>query len=344
MQLSTGEFRATRVVEIRVETPDVKTFVLADDAPYKPGQFLTILSPEGKERRSYSFSTSPEFDTQAAITVKRVTNGFVSRYLIDHVKVGDIVSISGPFGFFTLPEQVDGFKQVVFLAAGIGVTPILSLLKELLARQPKIPTTLIYSNSSVESTVFYEDLQKLQQQYAEQLRVEFLFSNSRDLARARLNKQLLPELLHEHLKTGKNDTFFYLCGPFPYMRMVQLALEEENIPADHIRKENFNTAVITQQHQPPDKDTHVVSLNFKGGYYKFDSTYPDTILAAAKRSGLNLPYSCENGICGSCAAHCTSGKVWHRNNEVLTEAELKLGLILTCTGYPIEGNIELTIK
>ncbi|MCD6063884.1 MAG: oxidoreductase FAD-binding protein [Flavipsychrobacter sp.] len=344
MQPSAGEFRPMQIVEIRNETKNVKTFVLADNISYKAGQFLTILSPDGIQRRSYSFSTSPGTDKQAAITVKRVPNGLLSRHLIDHIEVDDAITVSGPFGFFILPDDMSNYRQVVFLAAGIGITPILSLLKTMLVTQPQIPVTLIYSNSSAESTVFYDQLNELQQQYTNRLTVEFLFSNSRDLARARLHKQFLPELLHEHLKAGKDDILFYLCGPFPYMRMVQLALEEENIPAENIRKENFSTAVITNKLEPPDKDTHVVSVNLNGEQYQFESAYPDTILAAAKKIGLSLPYSCENGICGSCVAQCIKGKVWHRNNEVLTDAELKKGLILTCTGYPTSGDVELIIK
>ncbi|WP_276134634.1 flavin reductase family protein [Polluticoccus soli] len=341
---STGEFRLVQILDIHQETSDVKTFVLNEEMDYRAGQFLTVLSQDGNQRRSYSFSTAPGIDKNPAITVKRVANGVVSRHLIDELKPGDHISVSGPFGFFTLPDDMTSYRQVVLLAAGVGITPILSLLRSLLSEFPDVHTTLIYSNSSKKSAIFYSELQELEHLHPNKLVAEFLFSNSPNLLRARLNKQFLPELLHQHLKADNEKTLFYLCGPFPYMRMVQLALEEENVPAQNIKKENFNTSVITQKLEPPDKESHSVSITFKGERRVFETAYPDTILSSAKKAGLELPYSCENGICGSCVAQCTHGKVWHRNNEVLTDAELKKGLILTCTGYPVEGNIELTIK
>src|SRR5690349_591257 len=106
MQPSAGEFRSVQILEIHQESEDVKTFVLSDDMKYKAGQFVSILSPDGSQRRSYSFSTSPDTDKQAAITVKRVANGLLSRQLIDRLEAGDRIQVSGPFGFFTLPEDM----------------------------------------------------------------------------------------------------------------------------------------------------------------------------------------------------------------------------------------------
>jgi len=344
MEAVKGKFQAVKVLNVKQEAGDVKTFVLDIALDYKAGQFLTVLSPDGKERRSYSFSTSPETDEQAAITVKRIPNGLLSRHLADRVKTGDRLSISGPSGFFTVPENVHEFGQIVFLAAGIGITPVISLVKTCLYSYPDVFVLLVYSNRSVKETVFYEELQQLLLKYPGRLAVEFLFSTAPDLLRARLNKQLLPELLGKYVKARKEKTLFYMCGPFPYMRMVHLVLEEERIPAENIKKEHFSTSVITQKLEPPDKNAHIVRLNYRGDVLSFESQYPDTILSAAKKQGINLPYSCENGICGSCSAICSDGKVWHRNNEVLTEADLKKGMILTCTGYPVQGDIELKIK
>ena len=168
-----------------------------------------------------------------------------------------------------------------------------------------------------------------------------LFRSAPNLARARLSKELVPILLQEHNITNAADTLFYLCGPFAYMRMTILALEEANIDTTNIRKENFNTDVITRIVAPPDTEAHTVHLLQPGKNRSFTVQYPDTILKAAKKQGIEIPYSCENGICGSCAALCRSGRVWHRNNEVLTEEELEKGLILTCVGYPVGGDITI---
>lgn len=343
MDLRPADFHRVTISGIRPETSGVKTFILADTISYKAGQFLTILSPDGKERRSYSFSTEPAIDKYPAITVKRVNNGLMSRYLIDAIKPGDTVYVSDASGFFVLPDDMDAYEQVFFMAAGIGITPVFSLIKSLLLQHPHISVILVYSNRSITDTVFYEELEALKNQHA-QFGIEYLFSTSPDLSRARLNKLMLPSILNEHLKTEKVKALFYVCGPFMYMRMVLLALEEAYIPAENIKKENFSTAAIRQKLAPPDTGSHNVTVSYRGQQFRFTSGYPDTILSSAQKQHIALPYSCENGICGTCAALCTRGKVWHRNNEVLTDKELKNGLILTCTGYPVDGDVTLEIN
>jgi ferredoxin-NADP reductase len=343
-QLLPSGFYPVLISGIRFETGDVKTFTLAKDIPYKAGQFLTLLSPNGKERRSYSFSSEPGTDRYPAITVKRVQNGLMSRYLFDVARPGDALYISDPSGFFVLPENIDAYEQVFFMAAGIGITPVFSLIKALLLNHPHIKVTLIYSSRSITGTVFYDELQLLAEKYKTTFRIEYLFSTAADLSHARLNKLLLPRMIDEYLYTDRSKALFYICGPFVYMRMVLLALEEAYIPAENIKKENFNTAVIQRRSVPPDTGSHHVSIQYKGKQFRFASAYPDTILSSAQKHGIALPYSCGNGICGTCAALCTSGKVWHRNNEVLTGKELKSGLVLTCTGYPVDGDVTLEIN
>lgn len=344
MESPASNFYPVRISDIRSETEDVKTFFLAETPPYRAGQFLTILSPGGKERRSYSFSSDTGTDRYAAITVKRIHNGLMSRYMFDKARPGDTLQVSGPSGFFVLPENIDAYEQVFFMAAGIGITPVFSLIKSLLLNHPLVRVALIYSSRSITETVFYDQLQSLAATYKERFHIEYLFSTAADLSRARLNKLLLPKLIGEHLRTEKAKALFYVCGPFVYMRMVLLALEEAYISAENVKKENFNTAVIQQKFAPPDTGSHHVTIQYNGEQFHFNSAYPDTILSSAQKHNIALPYSCGNGICGTCAAQCIKGKVWHRNNEVLTEKELKAGLVLTCTGYPINGDVTLEIE
>ena len=272
MQLPEG-FRKTRIADIRQETADVKTFVLSDNIDYGAGQFLTVLSTNGIERRSYSFSSSPVTDKYPAITVKRIPNGKVSRELIDVMRAGDTIAVSGPSGFFTLPDNIGDFRQLFFLAAGIGITPIISLIKSALHLHPGLAVTLAYSNPAASDTVFHREITELVEYYAGRFKVEFLFSSAPDLTRARLSKWLLPTLLTEYLVTERENVLFYVCGPFAYMRMVLLGLEEEDIPAGNIRKENFSTSVITQTMAPPDITKHSVEINYKGTIHRFRSLF-----------------------------------------------------------------------
>jgi ring-1,2-phenylacetyl-CoA epoxidase subunit PaaE len=339
-------YQALHITNIRQETNNVKTFVLEPSIPYKAGQFLTfVIDHHGKEeRRSFSISSSPEANEPLTITVKRVDNGIYSRLLIDRAKAGDELYTSGAGGLFVLPDNISLYEQVFFFAAGIGITPVFSLIKTLLYTQPLLKIMLVYSNRNIKETVFYDELRSLQQKFSGSFKVEFLFSSSFDLSRARLSKQLLPVLLNEYAATTKEKMLFYTCGPFSYMRMVLLALEEQNISVNNVKKENFNTEVRPLiKAIPPDILPHKITVNKGMDTISFLSQYPSTILQAAKKNGYVLPYSCETGRCGSCAVKCVKGNVWMSNNEVLTAKDIEKQLILTCVGYPINGDIELDI-
>lgn len=343
------KYRTVIITSIKEEVKGVKTFTLTYEyggaIPYAAGQFLTfVFTHHGREeRRSYSISSSQEYNEQMAITVKRVDNGAYSRLLVDRATVGDKLQTTGAAGLFTLTNHTP-YEQVFFFAAGIGITPIISLIRTILLTGSSKKVVLVYSNRVKEDVVFYDELVALAAQYPDNLKIEFLYSTSFDLTRARLSKSLVPVLLQEYAATSKERMLFYICGPFAYMRMVIFALEEQGIKDKQIRKENFNTndrQVI--QVAPPDKDTHLVTIKTKGSTHTFPVQYPETILQAAKKQGLSLPYSCEVGRCGSCAAICTRGKVWLSYNEVLMDMDLKHGSILTCTGHPIEGDVTIEV-
>ena len=343
------KYQTVVITSIKEETKDVKTFTLTydDGSPvaYVAGQFITfVFTHHGREeRRSYSISSSPASNEPLAVTIKRIDNGAYSRLLVDRAMVGDKLQTTGAAGLFTLTNHT-AYEQIFFFAAGIGITPVISLIKTILNTEPNKRVALVYSNRIKEDTVFYDELIAMSAQFPDNFRIEFLYSTSFNLERARLSKSLVPVLLQEHANTTKYKMLFYICGPFPYMRMVIFALEEQGINNEQIRKENFNTndrQVI--QLAPPDKDTHLITIQFKGATHTFPVQYPETILQAAKKHGLALPYSCEVGRCGSCAAICTKGKVWLSYNEVLMDMDLKHGSILTCTGHPIEGDATIEI-
>lgn len=337
------------ISQIIPETADTKTFVLlpaspADRFDYKAGQFLTLVFPrkEGEDRRSFSISSIPDTGVSLSITVKRIDNGAYSRWLIDKAREGDRLLSIGASGFFTLPDDLKPYRQVFFFAAGSGITPVYALIKTLLLRPEKPAITLIYSNRSIANTIFYEELHALQTAYP-QLNIEFLFSTSVNLGRARLSKWLLEILLKEYSRVPYSQSLFYLCGPYEYMRMASIGLITQGVPEHHIRKEDFVPLKLEPKELPPDTEAHTVVLNINGQEHKLLVQYPDTILRAAKKAGLPLPYSCEAGRCGTCVAKCSAGKVWMSYNEVLVDSDLDKGLVLTCTGYPVGGSVSLKI-
>lgn len=327
------------------ETNDVRSFILEPDDRasfnYKAGQFLTIVRGEGENevRRSYSFSSHP-LQNKIRITLKRIPNGEISRWLFDVVKPGDHIKAIDPSGLFTWPESVIRYDAAIFMAAGSGITPILSLVHEALIRNEIPKIYLVYSNSTKEDTVFLDEVNDLAKKYPEQLEVIHFFSNNFNLSRARLGRLALEEILSSKMKDPKK-TLFFLCGPHVYMQNITITLLTEGVPEDNIRRELFFNPEPVDINEPPDKDMHVVHVKYEGKKYRFEVQYPKTILKTAKDAGVMLPFSCEAGRCGTCTATCTKGEVWMSRNEVLLDKEIAKGRTLTCTGYPVGGDVEL---
>lgn len=344
---SSSIYKQLRITAVKQETEDTKTFVLesmGERISYEAGQYLTfVFKLHGEElRRSYSLASSPVLDEPLAITVKRVQNGMVSRPLFDQAREGDTLLTTGAGGFFVLPENILPQQQLFFLAAGSGIVPVFSLIKTALHLFPGVQIVLIYSNRSENSTIYYEELKALQQHYPHNFRIEFLFSMSPDLAKARLNQLLLQVLLQQHMNVPPENILFYTCGPFAYMRMIEIELLTMGFSASQLRKEQFNNLKPVERMLPPDTRPHEVEIRIQGQVHRLVVQYPQTILEAAKKKGLTLPYSCEVGKCGSCAALCLHGNVWMKYNEVLLNDEIRKGLVLTCSGFPVHGNVVLT--
>ena len=348
MDLSSDLYKKLIIKEIRQEAVDFKSFVFEDEPEltYQAGQYLTFVDFfHGEEvRRSYSIISSPQWNEPLAIGVKRLENGYFSRMLVDQAKVGDVIITSGSGGLFTLPEEDHTFQQFFFFAAGSGITPILSLIKSALIRFTAIKITLIYSNSSPEKVIYMDELLSLAERFREQIDIEFLYSISKNLQRARLYPELLMQLISSYSKADLNKTLFYVCGPESYMRMCIFTLQREGIPAEHIKKEHFIVyKKPATKDEPIDKEQHLVTIHFSGKTFRYPVQFPETILEAAKKEGISLPYSCEVGRCGNCLARCREGSVWMSYNEVLTENELEKGMTLTCVGYPVNGDVVLDI-
>ncbi len=198
-----SSYKILTISEIREEAPGVKTYSFDEDAEnkisYLAGQYVTLVrqTAAGEARRSYSITSSPVLQEPLTIGVKRIQNGIFSRQLIDYAQPGDQVYTTGAAGLFTLPLVTTAYQHILFCAAGSGITPIYSLLKTILHAHPHLSVTLLYSNHSPEETIFKKNLDLLVQQFPEQLRIEFLFSNNANLSRARLHKALVHTYLHQ---------------------------------------------------------------------------------------------------------------------------------------------------
>lgn len=340
---------AFRVEEIIQETADTRTFVLkpTGDKPvvYQPGQFLTfLLDLENRElRRSYSMSSAPGIDTLPAITIKRVANGEVSRYWHDWVQVGTTLNALPPAGRFTL-DEMDGQARDIFLfAAGSGITPLFSILKYVLTNEPESRVTLLYASRRERSIIFNDQLKDWQNRYRKRLEIIHILSQPTDDwlgYQGRVNNYRLENIVRKRLHFAAERTRFFLCGPFELMRITEITLLFMGFAPDQIRKENF---VIDTVPPPQKSEPHTILLNFRGEEHQLEVPAYTSLLQAALNQGIPIPYSCQGGRCGTCAAICRKGEVRMSLNDVLTDRDISQGWVLTCTGYAVSEGVVVKI-
>jgi ring-1,2-phenylacetyl-CoA epoxidase subunit PaaE len=256
---------------------------------------------------------------------------------------GDHLTTIGASGFFVLPENTEAVRRIVFVAAGSGITPVFALMKSVMHSHPNVNVLLIYSNRNTKHTIFHDELRRLHRQFPERLSMEYLFSSSHDVTRSRLTPETLAGILAHRQVNTYDNTLFYVCGPGDYMRMVTIALISFGVPVKHIKREIFHVQQPALTPEPPDKAVHEVLLFVRDNEFRFSVQYPITILQAAKLLHVPIPFSCENGQCGTCVAKCLHGTVWMARNEVLLAEEIEKGKVLTCTGFPVSGNVTLKI-
>ncbi len=339
---------ALTVAEIIPETSDTSTFVLihadGQPLPYAPGQFLTfLLEINGHEiRRSYSMSSAPGVDAWPAVTVRRLVNGSVSRYWHDTVAVGTVLHALPPAGRFTLEASDGQPRDVVLVGAGSGITPLFSMLKNLLTYELQSQVTLLYASRRERSIIFQEALEEWQKRFPDRLKLIHVLSQPTDNwtgIRGRINNYRLERLVGENLRFAPERAVFFLCGPFEMMRTADITLRFMGFTPHQIRKENF---VIDPAPPPPvHSEDQVVQLNFKNEEYQLEVPAYTTLLQAGLTHGLPIPYSCRGGSCGTCAALCRAGQVRMSINQVLTTRDLAQGWILTCTAYPESDGVEI---
>ncbi|GAB4054918.1 2Fe-2S iron-sulfur cluster-binding protein [Spirosoma litoris] len=346
----TDDFLQLRVVRIVRETAEANSYFLeplnGQFVAYRAGQFLTlIINHHGHEvRRSYSLSSTPD-EPFLRLTIKRVQNGEISRYLHDTLRVGDMVTSLYPAGRFTLDENQSG--DLVLLGAGSGITPLFALIKQVLGEESNRSVTLLYSSPNERNTIFREELNDLQLQYPGRFRLIYLLSNPTEdwnALRGRLNNVMLERLLPELVKNSDpKELRFYVCGPGDYMRMIQFTLVFSGFRPEQIRRENFVVEPVFLTPPPISAQDRMVLLKLREREIEIQVPAYKSILQAALDEGIHLPYSCRGGRCSTCAARCSSGKVHMTINDVLTDRDLAEGWVLTCTGYPESDGVVIEV-
>ncbi len=328
-----------KIEAIKWELPDTATFFLSEISGkkinYVAGQFITLVFNHHDEeiRRSYSLSSSPD-EALLSITVKRIANGEISRFLLTKIQPGDILHAVEPAGRFTVNDS-ESEKDILLFAAGSGIVPIFSQLKYALKRPGESRFILIYSNMSAGSILFRQELEQLANEHPERLKIIHQLSSEAN----RLNNLIVEKLVRTQLKYDPSKAEIYTCGPFGYMRMIRLTLLYMGFEPNQIRKENFVLETIPVAAATMNYPPRNIRIHFRNELYDVGVGENQSILQAALQNNIPLPYSCRVGDCSTCAAHCTSGKVEMVKNDVLTDADLAAGWILTCTGHAVSDDV-----
>lgn len=324
-------FHPVRITRIIQETPDTRTYVLDAPFPYRAGQFVTIKACG--TLRSYSMSSSPETDAELMTTVKRVPGGLVSNWMHDHLAPGDVVETTLPAGVFCLRESGEAARAVaapvVAFCGGSGITPILSLAKSALAGTGR-PVRVLAADRDADSVIFAAALGELAERYPDRFEVRQHLDDRQGFVTADQVREFAG---------GDLDADFYLCGPAPFMELVENALLAHGVAPERIFVERFAQAADPP---PPDEASEqdgTVTLVLSGKRHTLAQRSGETFLESARRAGLAPPFSCEAGNCATCIAQVTEGEAKMRVNNALDEDEVAEGWVLTCQGEPTTPHV-----
>ena len=336
----THAMRSLRVAEVIQETPTVRSYVIepADEAsqlPFRAGQHLTLLvSIDGvKHRRCYSFSSAPTAGARPSITVRRAPGGLVSGHLHETVGVGDTLLATDPGGDFTLATDPAASRLVVFVAGGVGVTPLMSLVEDLLRAEPASRALLLCGSRSEDEIIFRQRIALLEGRHAPRLQVRHALDTP-PAGWAGIAGVLDGERVLEALGEASADAY-YVCGPEPMMRNVCAALAGAGIGPDRIRTERFAYARAAGS-----LPTRAAEVTFAASGRRVTAQPGQTILQAGIEAGVDLPHSCTMGGCGACRVRKSGGTVVSSEPNCLTERERDDGYILACCSYA-DGDVTI---
>ncbi len=344
-----SRFHSLTVANIRRETRDSASISFAvpenlqSAFAFVPGQYLTLrASIDGEDiRRSYSICSGPD-DGELRIGIKQVVGGAFSTFANENLKVGDTIDVMPPQGRFT-PKPASAGRHVLGIAAGSGITPVLSIIRSILCREPASRVTLIYGNQTSQSVMFAEEIEDLKNRHLGRFAVAHVLSReAQDVAvlAGRITAEKLEALARGIVNLASVDEAF-LCGPEGMVREAKAALLALGMVPERIMVELFTTSAPRKRYVAPaisNTATEIVSritVTLDGKRYAFDLLEGDeNLIDAAERNGIELPYSCKGGMCCTCRCKVESGAAKMVLNYSLEDWEMKAGFILGCQARP----------
>lgn len=326
---------------------------LADRFAFTQGQYLNLRANiDGAEvRRSYSVCAGVD-DGVLRIGVRKVRGGLFSNWIAEHVRVGDSIDIMPPQGRFYVPIDPAAKRHYLAIAGGSGITPVLSILKTVLAREPASRFTLVYGNRSLRSTMFKEELEDLKNRYLSRLEIHYVFSEEAaqsPLHHGLLDRDRIGQFLSLAIRPQAIDHVF-VCGPHQMNDAAEQTLRDFGVAPQRIHIERFNlpqgkAEIGAAMHEVQARDaahSRVVIVR-DGQRREIEVRKGDpSILDVAIAAGMDLPFSCTSGVCGTCRARLLRGEVRMDRNFALEKADIDAGFILTCQSHPLTEQVEIS--
>jgi ring-1,2-phenylacetyl-CoA epoxidase subunit PaaE len=345
-------FHTLTISDVRRETDDAVSLAFAVPARLKrgyrfaPGQYLTLRATiDGEDiRRSYSICSGLD-DGELRVAVKRVAAGVFSNFVHDRLKPGDQIEVMTPAGRFTLPPS-EAPRTIVAVACGSGITPVMSLLKTVLAREPQSRFVLLYGNRTSRDIIFAEALAGLKDRYLDRLSITHVLSREMQdvpALQGRLDGQRIKLLL----RAMPAIDHAFLCGPAAMMDEAGATLAALGLAPEQIHREYFTPGAGGRRAPPPPvvepsaPPAAIAEIVIDGRRHEVPMPRGMSVIDAARAQGLDLPFSCKGGMCCSCRAKLVSGKAEMAVNYSLQPWEIAAGFILTCQARPLTPRLVL---
>jgi ring-1,2-phenylacetyl-CoA epoxidase subunit PaaE len=348
----------------RIEPDTDEAVIVAFDVPpqlrdvfaFNQGQYLTLRTQvDGADlRRSYSICAGID-DGELRVGVRKVAGGLFSNWINQRLQPGDTVQEMPPQGRFFVPLDPASRRHYLGLAGGSGITPILSIMKTVLGREPQSRFTLIYANRSARSTMFKEEIEDLKNRYMARLVLHHVFSGEDTelpLHHGVMNRDKLGEFLGRLVEASSIDHAF-VCGPYQMNDEAEAALLAAGVAEERIHIERFGVAAppgqaaaaagaVEHESKPGDAERARITIVRDGLKREFEFADHPSILDAASSAGLEVPFSCTSGVCGTCRAKLLEGQVRMTRNFALDKAEVASGFVLTCQAHPLTERVMLS--
>ncbi|MFG6499028.1 2Fe-2S iron-sulfur cluster-binding protein [Sulfitobacter sp. 1A13191] len=348
-----SQFHPLTVTDIHHTIRDAVVLTLKPEDPdafaFTQGQYLTFKQDfDGTElRRNYSICAGLD-DGELKVGIKRVDGGAFSTYANTELKVGDVLHAMPPQGKFFTPIEPEVAKNYLGFAGGSGITPVLSILKTVLKREPKSTFTLVYANRAVNTIMFREELEDLKNRYMGRLTVIHILESGQDmeLFEGRVDQDKCNALFKHWIQIDNIDTSF-ICGPEPMMLAIAEALKTNGLTDEQIKFELFSESQqgrLAKQEMAKrsegQKGTEITVI-IDGARRSFTMQKGQSVLEAALENGQEAPFSCKAGVCSTCMGKVLEGEVEMISNHALEDYEVERGYVLTCQSYPLSDKLTI---